>query len=207
MILITQLFKTNEIRFQEILKALKKNTENEYIKEIILLNEEYIKLDFNSSKIKQYMVKDRLTYKKAFDYANKYIQKNEIVILSNCDIWFDSTIKLVNNYDMNSNVIALARYDANKDGSYKLFNRPDSQDCWIFKNPISLQYDYDFELGKGGCDNRIAWIIDNSIKNSIKYNIVNPATTIKSYHEHISNIRNWQNKDILPPPYRLIPIS
>jgi len=32
MILITQLFKTNEIRFQEILKALKKNTENEYIK-------------------------------------------------------------------------------------------------------------------------------------------------------------------------------
>ena len=153
------------------------------------------------------MVKDQLTYKKAFDYANKYIEKNEIVILSNCDIWFDNTIKVVNNYDMNNTIIALSRYDAQKNGTYKLFNRPDSQDCWIFKNPISLEYDYNFELGKGGCDNRIAWIVNNSKKNNIKYNIVNPATIIKSYHEHISNIRNWKNKDIFPPPYHFIPIT
>ncbi len=207
MILITQLFKTNEIRLQEILKALKKNTENEYIKEIVLLNEEYINLKFNSKKIKQYIVKDRLTYKKAFDYANKYIEKNEIVILLNCDIWFDNTIKLVNNYDMNNTIIALSRYDAQKNGTYKLFNRPDSQDCWIFKNPISLEYDHKFVLGKGGCDNRIAWIVNNSKKNNIKYNIINPATIIKSYHEHISNIRNWKNKDIISPPYHFIPIT
>jgi len=43
MILITQLYKTHSVRLKEIEKSLKKNVENPYIKEIILLNETPIK--------------------------------------------------------------------------------------------------------------------------------------------------------------------
>lgn len=203
MILITQLYNTHPIRLKEIKKSLKKNIENPYIKEIILLNEENIELDsdLDKSKIKQEIINNRLSYKIAFDYAKKYIDKDEIVILSNSDIWFDETLDLVNNYNLNNKVISLTRYDLKDNNSYELFNKHNSQDCWIFKNPICLQYNYNFQLGKGGCDNRIAWIINNSKKNNIKYEILNPAKSIKSYHEHKSNIRNWIGGEIKGPYY------
>ena len=175
MILITQLYKTNSARYNELLKSLKQNVQNKYIKEIILLNEEKLDLqEVNSSKIKQIIINKRLTYKLAFDYSENNIKHGEIVILVNSDIWFNNTIKQLNSYDMTTLVIALTRYDCLKKkefhkmfkqfNEYKLLNRPDSQDCWIFQNPIKLQHDYNFKLGIPSCDNRIAWIIKNSKK-------------------------------------------
>ena len=208
MILITQLYKTHSVRLKEIEKSLKKNVENPYIKEIILLNETPIELEkeLDKSKIKEVIVNQRLSYKIAFEYAENNITNNEIVILANSDIWFDNTLNLIKNYDLNKQIISLSRYDLKDNDNYELFSTHNSQDCWIFKNPICLQYDHNFQLGKGGCDNRIAWIINNSKKNGIKYEIINPAKSIKAYHEHKSNIRNWIGGEI-KGPYHFIKIT
>jgi len=198
-ILISQIYNTNKIRFNEMLKTLNNNIENKNIEEIILLNEKHINLDINSSKVKEIIINNRLTYKIAFDYAEYNIPANKIVILANSDIWFDNSIINISKYNLDNQIIALSRYDIKENSDYKLFTRPDSQDSWIFKNPIKLQHDYNIELGRGGCDNRIAWIIYNSKKDNIKYNIINPAKTIKSYHEHLYNIRNWTPGEIKGP--------
>ena len=61
MILITQLYNNNKIRFAEFLFALKKNIENKFIEKIILLNEKILNLDISNNKIQQVNIKKRLS--------------------------------------------------------------------------------------------------------------------------------------------------
>ena len=197
MILITQLYKTIQERWNEQLKSLKNNVNNPFIKQIILLNEETLDIDF--SKVKQVIINKRLTYKLAFDWAKHNIPTGTNVILVNSDIWFDNSISLIHKINMSNTVITLSRYDIKKNGLYKLNNVNYSQDSWIFQNPITLDYNHDFELGRGACDNRIAYIIKNSKKYNKYYILRNPALLIKSYHEHLNDIRHWKNYDIKGP--------
>ena len=213
MILITQLYNNNKIRFAELMFALKKNIENKFIEKIILLNEKILNLDISNNKIQQVNIKKRLTYKIAFDYARDNLEKNKIIILSNSDIWFDNTLSKINNFNMNRTVLALSRYEKKKNGKYAIFHKNTSytQDCWIFKNPINIDFPHNIQLGRGGCDNRIAWIISKSKINKnhpkkIKYSVLNPAKKIKAYHEHASKIRNWKCGEI-KGPYLHINIS
>ena len=206
MILITQLYNNNKIRFAEFLFALKKNIENKFIEKIILLNEKILNLDISNNKIQQVNIKKRLTYKIAFDYAKDNLEKNKIIILSNSDIWFDNTLSKINNFNMDKSVLALCRYDKKKNGKYVINNNigHGAQDSWIFKNPINIDFPHNIELGRGGCDNRIAWIIsksniDRNNPKKIKYRVLNPAKQIISYHEHASEIRIWKGNEIRGP--------
>lgn len=207
-VLITQLYETNLERYNEMIKALRNNINNKFIEKIYLLNEKKINLDSINSenKIKQIIIKKRLTYKKAIDFSANTFDSNTIVILCNSDIWFDNTLKKITNYNLNDTVITLSRYNIKEDNSYELFNVKYSQDSWIFKNPLKLQYNYNFELGTPGCDNRIAWVLKNSKKNGKFYNVLNPALTIKSYHEHKNNFRNY-NRPTIPKPYYHVPVT
>ena len=55
-------------------------------------------------------------------------------------------------------IYALSRYDWLQ-GAWHLFNRPDSQDAWIFHTPVKIT-NANFNLGVGGCDNKVAYLIN-----------------------------------------------
>jgi hypothetical protein len=128
-------------------------------------------------------VQDRMMYSDFFNIINKYTSDDDINIISNLDIFFDDSI--VNLKEMHSDeAFVLGRWNYTKAGII-LFNRPDSQDTWIFKGKVRKIFG-DFYLGYLGCDNRIA----HEIK-SAGYKVSNPSKTIKATHLHISNIRNY----------------
>ena len=150
----------------------------------------------------EYVIKNtRPTYRDFFEYFNLNYP-NEIVLLSNLDIFFDETISEVKNINLDSNVLALTRYDF-KNNQWVLFNENNvaqaSQDTWVFKTPLRLEsLDCNFNLGVPGCDNRIAYEFYKS-----GYNVINNSLKIKTYHKHDSNYRIWEVKKIspVPPPY------
>ena len=133
---------------------------------------------------------------------------DDLNILCNTDIFFNR--KNIEEYcnDMpESHCYALSRADINSFGDYELFDRPDSQDAWIFKGapkPIHA----DFCLGIPGCDNRFAYELQQA-----GYTVLNRSRSIHAYHVHASNVRNYIKQDgtvseTVPPPYLLLnPIS
>jgi hypothetical protein len=93
-------------------------------------------------------------------------------------------LKLIQEYDFTNKVMALSRYD-----NGRLFNRPDSQDCWIGVSPLQLDLSLcSFKFGIARCDNRLAWIICHA-----GYHIFNPSKTIHIHHLHQSDIRNYHD--------------
>ena len=73
------------------MKIVELNIKNKSIDEIHLLNEKIYNYPIlQNSKIKQININNRLTYKKAFEYANT-LDNDTIKILSNSDISFDSS--------------------------------------------------------------------------------------------------------------------
>lgn len=146
-------------------------------------------------------VSGRPTYNDFFRYANESLPNDSIVAISNSDIFFDETIQLAENIKQNE-VYALSRWDIQKDGSSKLFNRWDSQDTWIFRTPIKEIPGADFTMGIAGCDQVIAHLLTVS-----GYKVTNPSKSIHCHHLHLSNVRNYiqgSNVQRLPPPYKLV---
>jgi len=137
------------------------------------------------------------TYKFFFDKINESTQLDDINIICNSDIFFDDTIKLAEKIEYKQ-VFALSRWDWKPNGTSIHFNRPDSQDVWIIRGKINNVFG-DFTLGVRGCDNRIAHEF-----HAAGYMVSNPSKTIKTYHVHNSNIRNYTFNDVVPPPYRTI---
>lgn len=212
-IFITQFYKPKwDYRFNEIKKCLEKNLNNKYISKIILFCEEdfnfenLFKNNKNLYKIKK-VKSDRLTFKKVFNYTNKYYP-NEIKVLSNSDIYLDNTIKKIFKINLNKLFIALTRYNENKNikNDFKLEPSPaGSQDTWIWKGIMKIgpfkDYNEDgIKLGIWGCENRINYIIKNS-----GYNVRNFCKSIKTYHmHHFDNQRNdLSEKNRYPRPYYL----
>lgn len=165
---------------------------------------------YKKNSIRCILTNKRQTFKSMFEYANKYYP-DSIVVIANNDIYFDDSIKLLDTYDMTNKCFSLLRYDVqyNKKDS-KIFEyydhelargygekgaRADAQDSWIFKTPISIPDKCDFYFGILGCDNHITYLLRKQ-----GYIVSNPALDIKSYHLHLTGIRNYdQNKRIRPP--------
>lgn len=211
MILITTFYiPNNEVREKEINLCLQKNYENELIEKIYLLNDKIyefpIKLSLNTNKIEQIIVNSLQSYKLRFNDAINFINnyegcKNKYCILSNSDIYFDESLKNIDNTTITNNVFALLRYDNNSDitSLYSKDGNPrtDSQDCWIFKSPLKIDTNLiKFEFGVLGCDNVFANIIYNS-----GIYISNPCLDIISIHIHSSNFRTYTDDSRLQGPY------
>lgn len=89
--------------------------------------------------------------------------------------------------------LALTRYDGDV-----FYDHVDSQDTWIFKGQVN-DVNADYGLGRAGIDNKIAYLIDQA-----GYEVLNPSLSLKTYHYHTSDIRNYIGTDIIPPPYKLL---
>lgn len=206
----------NQERQQEILKCLKLNVFNNSIDKIYLLNERIYdnnELGIQSEKIIQINIKERLTYKDAFDFIeNNTITNNThaFYIISNSDIFFNkSTLELKKmNIISNNRILALNRYDYKNEKlltDCKLFDngRPDSQDTWILhsSNNINSKFRdiFNFNLGKPGCDNKICYLF-----NILNYKCYNEPTIIKTFHIHNVLSRNYTSVDKINKPYTTI---
>lgn len=184
-------------RNKELLYCLKKNLSNKLITQVIAVCDSRIKLKHHP-KI-HVIINDGVRQK--FSHLSELgglFNPNGINIIANADIFFkDEDIKKLIKIDYTNNVVALSRWDIIKNSKPKHHDHKDSQDVWAFKGKLNI--DGDFEMGKAGIDNRLAYEI------GLNYNIVNPSNTIKSYHLHLSNIRNYEPKDSVPPPYLRVP--
>ena len=185
----------NEERNIEVIDCINRNIKSNFFKNIFIFSEKEEK-----RLLKQTILSKRITYQYIFDNAIDGIN-----IFCNSDMEFDETIKLAENINENE-FYALTRYEDDmmlhkNDDPYKGY---DSQDVWIWKNKCKIK-NANFYLGLPGCDNKIAYYAE-----SYGYNIKNPSLSIKTYHKHITNVRDGSSADLskrLPPPYKLLPIG
>ena len=198
----------NKSRHKENVFCLKKNVRNECIDEIILLNErKYSKkeLGVESSKIKQIIINERLSYAKAFEISATF--KNKYVVLANLDIFFDKSLDQVKRAGLEKNKAVFCQlrheYIYNKPlANARLFGpRPDSQDAWIWHSSSNIGRGKfnrltNFNLGMPGCDNKIIYLFF-----LMGFKCYNDPLRIKIYHHHSSQVRSYSQCDKIPKPY------
>jgi len=155
-------------------------------------------------KVTSIIYEERPTYNYYFGLTAEYPE--DVNIISNSDITFEeSGLKRLKEFDWGNNCIALTRWDyLTKDmdsNIVRLHNRRDSQDSWIVKGRFKQIPEAEFCLGKRGCDNKIAYLL------SKYYRVINPARSIRSFHLHLTGVRNYcknTQKDVIPPPYKFL---
>ena len=216
--MFTQFFiHSDNKRNQELKYCLKENIKLNYFAKIYLMNEKIYSKDelgLNDSemeKIEQIVIGERLQFGVLF-FKISQLQLNGYIVFCNSDMFFDKTLLNVRKTSLSieKSIYTLLRFEYLKEkklGYCKLFNhprsnspRPDSQDVWIFHTNYSpnetIIETTQFEFGKPGCDNKITFIFAQN-----NYICYNEPWKIKTYHYHMTQIRNYTNKDVLPPPY------
>lgn len=194
-------------RYREIRECLRKNCENELIDRIVLITEkdysqEWSKVEGNE-KIQQIVSGERLTYSAFLRSVTDVAPDNCYVILANADIYFGTSLKHLWSVDMRNKMLALLRWDVTDvtggEDKAKMFGpRTDSQDSWIFlsdsiKKAVWNYDTFNYQLGKPGCDNRFTSDVLRK-----RFLISNPSLTIKSFHLHNSEVRNYTNSEYIP---------
>lgn len=183
--LIVQYYRcADPARQAEIDTCLRYNLLNPYLTAIHLLTEEQFDLSSfpNIEKIIQTVIRERLTFERGFAYANDMDPNGKCIwILSNADIYFDDTLRLVEWQNLDGVVYALTRHDIQADGSLRMVVSDFAhgcQDTWIFKSPLSMDRMFTaFRLGVSGCDGRI---VHELIKS--RYKVINPSIKIIARH-------------------------
>ena len=186
---------TKEERCKEFIQCLDKNIAHDRIKKIVVFydagNENKSDAFLNKIKSKDIDIvykKGRLTYKEAFTYANERFPFSDIIV-ANADIYFNETLNKLDTVDLNQNFLCLTRWNMQKNGKLKIFYQPHgshySQDAWIFKTPLKINFRCSFKMGLKHCDSSLNYHLKNS-----QLNISNPCLDIQACHLHISNCRN-----------------
>jgi len=178
----------NAQRIAELNECLQQNINNPLITQIITVGEESPEHDKVIN-----ILRPRPTFTDLFQYSAEGIN-----IIANSDIYFDSSLALA--VPKENEVFALTRWDVDKRRMARFFNRADSQDSWIYRNQLNCFAD--FYLGIAGCDNALAYLLEQA-----GHKVTNPSKTIKSYHLHLSKVRNYIQKgrvDRVPPPYKVL---
>lgn len=142
----------------------------------------------------------RPTFAEYFELVNVVTGPDDINIIANTDIYFDEeNIELIKNNIRHNECYALARWDVQEDGSAVHFNRRDTNDVWIFKGPIKEIEDCKFTMGVPGCDNSICERIQRA-----GYTVKNPSIDVKTFHLHLTQVRNYDRHVTTPKPYLLV---
>ena len=168
-------------RFNEIKAAFQNNVNSSMISRIIVLSEPNENISFDHDKVVIYKIQNRTQFSDFFEYLNP----TEINIIANNDIDLSKTFNYLNLLFLSkSDIYCLSRWESNN----KMF-RPmegDSQDSWVFiGNPRPWEM-CQFNMGLPGCDNRIAYEFYSK-----GYRVFNPSKSLRTYHIHSSNLRNY----------------
>ncbi len=187
-----------KIRRKELFDCLGKNLNNYLINQVVAVCDTEIKIPYNK-KLTVINIGRRQMFSDLSNIANS-INPDGINIVANADIFFKvEDIKKIKTVDFTNTVLALSRWNIQKKNKPKHFALKDSQDSWLWKGKLNINGD--FLMGTRGIDNRIAHEI------GLKYNIINPSCSIKSYHVHLSEMRNYTEKsEAIPTPYLRVPV-
>jgi len=200
----------NKERANELFKCLSENCANDLINMVYVVietEEQGSDIRYISDKITPCVASKKPTYANYFKLIN-FTGENSINIIANSDIIFDETLQLTNQLKEND-CWALSRWEINNDGGNGdiIQSNGDSQDSWIFKGQIKPIEYCDFPLAMLGCDNRIAYEIQKA-----GYDITNPCLSVKTWHLHNTNHRNYDasvrnEKTVVQPPYLNLPLT
>ncbi|MEY3228561.1 MAG: hypothetical protein RLZZ536_3180 [Planctomycetota bacterium] len=143
-------------------------------------------------------VSRRPTYADFFSWINELASPNDFSVIANTDICIDNSIRMLERIDWSGKVaLAISRWDVAGDGRCSVFDRGDSQDCWIFRGPIT-GVEGNFPLGVYDCDNKIAYELQQA-----GYRVLNPALSLRTYHHHQCGYRSYEQKPA--PDYGIRP--
>jgi hypothetical protein len=193
-------------RAKEIRQCLQKNLACEWIDHVLLLDEQAYSEPPPSSKVTRHVIGHRLTYYDVFKAIESTVPAGDFAIFANSDIYFDDTLRHLWRIALVDQrlFLALLRWDVSAEGGEPTLYGPraDSQDAWIIARdsvtfPIT-EDEFGFPFGKPGCDNAITLSL---MRNHCA--VANPAYTIRSYHVHASNVRNYNPHDVLYRPHYL----
>jgi hypothetical protein len=154
-------------------------------------------------------IENRLTYKYYMEYAENNIPKGDIIVLSNSDIFFDESILKVKDINLDNKVLTLTRWCPytghwfRNDELVPLHNHSHSQDVWIWSNPFKHDDSFNFYIGTLGCDNKMAFCLDQA-----GYQVWNPSFSIFAYHKHKERDDNRDYnlvKRLIQGPYMFVP--
>lgn len=205
MILLIEYYRPSDgQRESEYLTCIKANLDSKIFEKIIVfIDNKDTYIPFEDDTLEIVYVNNRLTYSSFFKYCNENFN-NDICVVSNTDIIFDDTLYMLNDINLTDRFYCLTRWDLYKvnlnddEFSLRFFDVDMSQDCWIFNGNIK-EVEADFFLGKPGCDNRIAMILQDS-----GYAIYNPSRIIIAKHLHTSSYRTYTQRDVVVGPYLLL---
>ncbi len=187
MILLQPFFtSSNKQRQDEFNLCLRNNLECSGITKIILFVEDQKTTLPEDPKLVPVLRSERSTYCQALQYCNQF---SDICCIANTDIYFNesSQLHLLENIDLVEYFICLSRWNIDVAGGiHKTRQMAQSQDAWIFRPPINFAHRVDFQFGKPGCDNRMAFIANEAGKK-----VINPSFDIYAYHLHNSAVRTY----------------
>jgi len=182
-------------RQKEIDLCLRKNIASGRF-QIHILKEPQTHLPDFAKNVAVYDQPSRPSFSDFFRWIDKTAECTDVNVIANADIYFDDTIEHVSKIK-NDDFYSLTRYTVHADGTSDFFGNPSSQDVWIFRGkPKERLFDCSFLMGVPRCDGRLALEARKA-----GYRVCNPSLSIKVYHLHISDIRNYdyENRtDALP---------
>ncbi len=192
-LLVSYYLVEDEKRQFELDHCFLNNIQNPFINKIhcFISPNDYENTRFRNEKIIYNIVEDRITFFDVLKYSYDAIPENEIVVIANSDLYYDSTLRFVLTELSNNDLFAITRWgaDGNIIQGTEIFIYPNahcSQDTWIFRSKIKNldKMDCNFNFGVNGCDNRIAYEFLKA-----GYILSNPCIDIFSYHVHTSGVR------------------
>jgi hypothetical protein len=207
MILITGFYlDPDPARRRELLECLSRNAMNDMIEEVHVLAEDAIEpsdlVESLSpairSKLRVVLQRGRLSFQSLFAYANAQSVARQVII-ANAGIYFDDSLRRLQNFDLSNRLLCLSRWDVQPDGNARFFEHPGSQDAWIFEKPIRA-FRCDFPLGVPACDSRLAWEAERA-----GLMVSNPSRSVHANHLHLSGIRRYVECERLLGPTKSVP--
>tara|TARA_B110000046_G_C13019699_1_gene410441 strand:- start:167 stop:3526 length:3360 start_codon:yes stop_codon:yes gene_type:complete len=141
----------------------------------------------------------RPTFRSIFDSIDLYFP-GVTAFVSNADIAFDDTIKLVQSTDLDDVFLVLSRKECvpkshtddglimNQFGISNTF----SADVWIYKAPLKYDFKADFPIGSFHCDSYMNFYIGKS-----DYRLYNPCLSVNCFHIHDPLFNSSEEKSIV----------
>ena len=185
-------------RRREYEEAFRRNCECPEIDEILVFREGQPELPA-CSKLSVRDIGRRAEYRDYLDWVNELAQPDDISIIANADIYFDTQLALLRRHILApTSVMALSRWERAASGDIFLHDHNDSQDAWVFRGP-AREMCADFPVGVPRCDNRFVSELEKA-----GYNVINPSFSIRSYHVHAGQREAYPaggDAGFVPPPY------
>jgi hypothetical protein len=140
-----------------------------------------------------------------FELMDKEQFNGDINVLCNSDIYIRDLNRVkdfMSQFIGKKTCLALSRWDVQGLGEPIHFMMADSQDTWVFLGNPKFHTETDYGMGIAGCDNKLAYELEQG-----GFEVLNPSCSVKTYHHHLSNVRNYIKGDVVdrvPPPYKLV---